>query len=174
MASVVHPSCVRILCVCLTAQVMLITQLMPLGCLLDYVRKNRNKISSSTLLNWCMQIARVSDLLSQAQNFCQAPLLRGQDSKEVRYWGWTAPLFFSKFTSVCIQLDIFGILCFYVPNVGLTKFEHRLYLFYHELLQQWVICGRGNFLSLLTDFLPPMGSLCTQQGKFHVVINLFY
>lgn len=63
MASVVHPSCIRILCVCLTAQVMLITQLMPLGCLLDYVRKNRSKISSSALLNWCTQIARGMDYL---------------------------------------------------------------------------------------------------------------
>lgn len=58
MASVIHPSCIRILCVCLTAQMMLITQLMPLGCLLDYVRKNRSQIGSSMLLNWCTQIAK--------------------------------------------------------------------------------------------------------------------
>ncbi len=59
MASVDHPCCVRILAVCMTAQMMLITQLMPLGCLLDYVRKNRVNIGSKALLNWCTQIARV-------------------------------------------------------------------------------------------------------------------
>ncbi len=60
MASVDHPCCVRILAVCMTAQMMLITQLMPLGCLLDYVRKHRANIGSKALLNWCTQIARVS------------------------------------------------------------------------------------------------------------------
>jgi len=46
MASVEHPCCVRIVAVCMTEQMMLITQLMPLGCLLDYVRKNKANISS--------------------------------------------------------------------------------------------------------------------------------
>jgi len=59
MFSVNHPCCVRILAVCLTAQMMLITQLMPLGCLLDYVRKHKQNISSKVLLNWCTQIAKV-------------------------------------------------------------------------------------------------------------------
>lgn len=60
MTSVEHPCCIRILAVCMTAQMMLITQLMPLGCLLDYVRKNKMNIGSKVLLNWCTQIARVS------------------------------------------------------------------------------------------------------------------
>ena|SRR6218665_976106 len=59
MASVLHPSCLHILAVCMTAQVMLVTQLMPLGCLLDYVRKHRDNIGSKVMLNWCTQIARV-------------------------------------------------------------------------------------------------------------------
>ncbi len=37
---------------------MLVTQLMPLGCLLDYVKNNKNKIGSKPLLNWSLQIAR--------------------------------------------------------------------------------------------------------------------
>jgi len=41
-------------------QVMLVTPLMPLGCLLDYVRKQRDNVGSKALLNWCAQIARVS------------------------------------------------------------------------------------------------------------------
>ena len=59
MASVDHTCCVRILAVCMTAQMMLITQLMPLGCLLEYVRTNASSIGSKVLLNWCTQIAKV-------------------------------------------------------------------------------------------------------------------
>ncbi|KAK9695926.1 Protein tyrosine and serine/threonine kinase [Popillia japonica] len=58
MASVEHPNLLQLLGVCMTTQMMLITQLMPLGCLLDFVRKNRDKIGSKPLLTWCAQIAR--------------------------------------------------------------------------------------------------------------------
>ena len=62
MTSVVHPGCIRILAVCMTVQIMLITQLMPLGCLLDYVRKNKTNICSKVMLNWCTQIAKVAPI----------------------------------------------------------------------------------------------------------------
>ncbi|KAK3601290.1 hypothetical protein CHS0354_011886 [Potamilus streckersoni] len=58
MASVDHPCCIRILAVCMASQMMLITQLMPLGCLLDYIRKHKDNTGSKSLLNWCTQIAR--------------------------------------------------------------------------------------------------------------------
>ncbi|XP_066256527.1 epidermal growth factor receptor isoform X2 [Euwallacea similis] len=58
MASVDHPNLLKLLGVCMTSQLMLITQLMPLGCLLEFVRKNRDKIDSKRMLNWCTQIAR--------------------------------------------------------------------------------------------------------------------
>uniref|UniRef100_A0A2M4B952 Epidermal growth factor receptor n=2 Tax=Anopheles marajoara TaxID=58244 RepID=A0A2M4B952_9DIPT len=58
MASVEHPNLLKLLAVCMTSQMMLITQLMPLGCLLDYVRNNKDKIGSKALLNWSTQIAR--------------------------------------------------------------------------------------------------------------------
>lgn len=58
MASVEHPNLLKLLGVCMTSQMMLVTQLMPLGCLLDYVRKNKDKIGSKPLLNWCTQIAK--------------------------------------------------------------------------------------------------------------------
>jgi len=59
MASVNHPNLVRLLAVCMTpCQLMLVTQLMPLGCLLDYVKKNRSDIGSKNLLEWGKQIAR--------------------------------------------------------------------------------------------------------------------
>ncbi|XP_074662083.1 epidermal growth factor receptor-like [Tubulanus polymorphus] len=65
MASVDHPCCIRVLCVCMTAQMMLVTQLMPLGCLLDYVRKHQKNIGSKALLNWCTQIARGMQYLEE-------------------------------------------------------------------------------------------------------------
>lgn len=58
MASVEHPNLLKLLAVCMTSQMMLITQLMPLGSLLDYVRTNRDKIGSKALLNWSTQIAK--------------------------------------------------------------------------------------------------------------------
>ena len=58
MASVEHVNLLQLLAVCMTSQMMLVTQLMPLGCLLDYVRNNKDKIGSKPLLNWCTQIAR--------------------------------------------------------------------------------------------------------------------
>lgn len=58
MASVEHPHLLKLLAVCLTSQLMLVTQLMPLGCLRDYVHNNKDKVGSKALLNWCTQIAK--------------------------------------------------------------------------------------------------------------------
>lgn len=61
MASVEHPHLVRLLGVCLSPTIQLVTQLMPHGCLLDYVHEHKDNIGSQLLLNWCVQIAKVSD-----------------------------------------------------------------------------------------------------------------
>eukprot|EP00062_Callorhinchus_milii_P012589 gi/632959785/ref/XP_007895819.1/ PREDICTED: epidermal growth factor receptor isoform X2 [Callorhinchus milii] len=58
MASVDHPHVCRLLGICLTSTVQLVTQLMPYGCLLDYIRENKDHIGSQYLLNWCVQIAK--------------------------------------------------------------------------------------------------------------------
>ncbi|XP_068092451.1 epidermal growth factor receptor [Hyperolius riggenbachi] len=58
MASVENPHVCRLLGICLTSTVQLITQLMPFGCLLDYVREHKDNIGSRHLLNWCVQIAK--------------------------------------------------------------------------------------------------------------------
>ncbi|XP_043278213.1 epidermal growth factor receptor isoform X2 [Venturia canescens] len=58
MASVEHVNLLQLLAVCMTSQMMLVTQLMPLGCLLDFVRTYKDKIGSKDLLSWCAQIAR--------------------------------------------------------------------------------------------------------------------
>ena len=65
MCSVEHPNLLKLHAVCMTSQMMLITQLMPLGCLLDYVRNNRDKIGSKALLNWSTQIARGMSYLEE-------------------------------------------------------------------------------------------------------------
>uniref|UniRef100_A0A8C6SY98 Receptor protein-tyrosine kinase n=1 Tax=Neogobius melanostomus TaxID=47308 RepID=A0A8C6SY98_9GOBI len=58
MAGVASPYVCRLLGICLTSTVQLVTQLMPYGCLLDYVRENKDRIGSQFLLNWCVQIAK--------------------------------------------------------------------------------------------------------------------
>lgn len=58
MASVEHPNLLKLLAVCMTTEHKLITQLMPLGSLLDYVKNNKDKTGSKALLNWSTQIAR--------------------------------------------------------------------------------------------------------------------
>lgn len=59
MAGVASPYVCRLLGICLTSTVQLVTQLMSYGCLLEYVRKNKDHIGSQLLLNWCVQIAKV-------------------------------------------------------------------------------------------------------------------
>lgn len=58
MVSVDHPNLVKLLGVCMTSPPMLITPLMPIGCLQNYVRNNRYKIGAEPMLNWCVQIAK--------------------------------------------------------------------------------------------------------------------
>ena len=62
MASVDCDYLVRLLGIGLTKSVSLITQLMPLGSLLEYVRdvKQQEKIHSRQMLTWFVQIAKVS------------------------------------------------------------------------------------------------------------------
>uniref|UniRef100_A0A3B4UVW8 receptor protein-tyrosine kinase n=1 Tax=Seriola dumerili TaxID=41447 RepID=A0A3B4UVW8_SERDU len=65
MASVEHPHVCRLLGICLTSTVQLVTQLMPYGCLLDYVKENKDNIGSQHLLNWCVQIAKGMSYLEE-------------------------------------------------------------------------------------------------------------
>ncbi|CAL8288642.1 unnamed protein product [Lota lota] len=55
MASVEHPHLVRLLGVCLSPTLQLVTQLMPHGCLLDYVHEHHDHIGSQLLLNWVLE-----------------------------------------------------------------------------------------------------------------------
>lgn len=58
MASLEHPHLLKLLAVCMTSELMLVTQLMPLGCLRDYLINNRDKIGSKAMISWCTQIAK--------------------------------------------------------------------------------------------------------------------
>lgn len=68
MASMSHPHLVRLVGVCISGRLMLVSALMPLGNLGDFVRANRQKIGSSVLLRWCDQIAQVRPLLYNCMN----------------------------------------------------------------------------------------------------------
>lgn len=67
MASVDHPHVCRLLGICLTSSIQLITQIMPFGCLLDHVQENRDNIGSQMLLNWCVQIAKGMNYLEECR-----------------------------------------------------------------------------------------------------------
>uniref|UniRef100_A0A8D3CH44 Receptor protein-tyrosine kinase n=1 Tax=Scophthalmus maximus TaxID=52904 RepID=A0A8D3CH44_SCOMX len=67
MAGVASPYVCRLLGICLTSTVQLVTQLMPYGCLLDYVRENKDHIGSQFLLNWCVQIAKGMSYLEEVR-----------------------------------------------------------------------------------------------------------
>uniref|UniRef100_A0A3Q3GDE1 Receptor protein-tyrosine kinase n=1 Tax=Labrus bergylta TaxID=56723 RepID=A0A3Q3GDE1_9LABR len=67
MAGVFSPYVCRLLGICLTSTVQLVTQLMPYGCLLDYVRENKDRIGSQFLLNWCVQIAKGMSYLEEVR-----------------------------------------------------------------------------------------------------------
>lgn len=57
MATLDHPHLLRLSGVCMTSQMKLITQLVPLGSLLEYIKANKNQTGSKALLNWSKQIA---------------------------------------------------------------------------------------------------------------------
>ncbi|KAL7853051.1 hypothetical protein SRHO_G00188360 [Serrasalmus rhombeus] len=70
MASMEHPHLVRLLGVCLSPTIQLVTQLMPHGCLLDYVHEHKDNIGSQLLLNWCVQIAKGHNHEQLEESWC--------------------------------------------------------------------------------------------------------
>lgn len=59
MASMRHPHLLRLIGVCLSDGLQLITPLRPLGNLLVFVQKNSKKLGSLELIRYCHQIASV-------------------------------------------------------------------------------------------------------------------
>lgn len=62
IGSLDHAYIVRLLGICTGTQLQLVTQLLPLGSLLEYVHKNKDAIGPQLMLNWCVQIAKVSNV----------------------------------------------------------------------------------------------------------------
>jgi len=75
MASVMHPCCIRIMAVCVTRQMMLVTPLMPFGSLLDYLHRNRSNIGSRSMLTWAKQIAEASEMFNRKAASFNRPLM---------------------------------------------------------------------------------------------------
>ena len=59
MASMDHENVVRLYSVCMSKQLMLISQFVPNGALIDYVKKNRDKLTASMMLQFAAQISKV-------------------------------------------------------------------------------------------------------------------
>jgi len=76
MASVDCIYLTRLLGICMKNQVSLITQLMPLGSLLEYIRDTRykSKISSRQMLTWCLQISRGMKYLEEEKHLVHRDL----------------------------------------------------------------------------------------------------
>ncbi|KAM9455172.1 receptor tyrosine-protein kinase erbB-4-like [Clarias gariepinus] len=58
ISSMDHPHLLRLLAVCVSPNVQLVTQFLPHGCLLDYIYEHKDNVGSQLLLNWCVQIAK--------------------------------------------------------------------------------------------------------------------
>lgn len=63
MGSLDHPYIVRLLGICPGASLQLLTQLISQGSLLEHIRQHKNSLDPQRLLNWCVQIAKVSALV---------------------------------------------------------------------------------------------------------------
>ena len=59
MATMDHENVVRLFCVCMGKQMMLVSQFVPFGSLLSHLKKHKDCLDSHTLLTFAMQIARV-------------------------------------------------------------------------------------------------------------------
>lgn len=60
MGSLDHPYIVRLLGICPGPSLQLVTQLSSHGSLLEHIRQHKTSLDPQRLLNWCVQIAKVS------------------------------------------------------------------------------------------------------------------
>lgn len=61
MGSLDHPYIVRLLGICPGPSLQLVTQLSSHGSLLEHIRQHKSSLDPQRLLNWCVQIAKVSN-----------------------------------------------------------------------------------------------------------------
>lgn len=70
MGSLDHPYIVRLLGICPGPSLQLVTQLSTRGSLLEHIRHHKSSLDPQRLLNWCVQIAKVSDRLILRNELC--------------------------------------------------------------------------------------------------------
>lgn len=61
MGNLDHPYIVRLLGICPGPSLQLVTQLSSHGSLLEHIRQHKSSLDPQRLLNWCVQIAKVSN-----------------------------------------------------------------------------------------------------------------
>ena len=59
MAAIDHPNVVRLYAVCMGRRMMLVSQFVPLGSLLSYLKRNKEILNAAVMLNFATQIAQV-------------------------------------------------------------------------------------------------------------------
>lgn len=77
MASMDHENVVRLYSVCMSKQLMLVSQFVPMGALIDYLKKNKDKLTASMMLQFATQISKVSltNLSIQYKNLVESLFL---------------------------------------------------------------------------------------------------
>ncbi len=63
MGSMDHENVVRLYSVCMSKQLMLVSQYVPLGALLDYLKRHKDNLSAVGILQFSSQIALVSEFI---------------------------------------------------------------------------------------------------------------
>lgn len=81
IGSLDHAHIVRLLGLCPGSSLQLVTQYLPLGSLLDHVRQHRGALGPQLLLNWGVQIAKVSGAWRSLEEFCDGTAWLGGAGK---------------------------------------------------------------------------------------------
>ncbi len=63
MASMDHENVVRLYAISMGSKMMLVSQFVPLGALISYLKKYKDALNASSMLQFCVQIASVSFII---------------------------------------------------------------------------------------------------------------
>lgn len=105
IGSLNHPYVLRLLAISLTSDITMVTQFMPLGDLLQYLRKYNTEIKPKTLITWSLQIAKGMQYLEKHgvvhQNLAsRRVLVQSLNQVKVSYFGMTKFLSIEQLSSL--------------------------------------------------------------------------